>query len=418
MNKKLLLIPLALLLAVSLIAIGCPATEETTQPTQTTKPTQTTAPTPEAKTLRIGMILGITGMFSIREIPDLNQAQVCADMINEQGGITVNGDKYMVELVVADTKSTFDGVTAAANKLVYDEGIKLCIGPTAFFAPAAGAVCDPEKVLRMITWVVHTPGEVDASTPYSFMAGNGSLLTTTAAAKYLKEAYPNVKTVAIVTPDDGAPPFVIPIATKILAAEGISVVGDPVIYPNETQDFSAYVAKLNAIEEADAIFLQNGLVPAMGALVKGLRESGNDKPFAGSLPARISQVMTIAGESAMKDVFSIALTPGDPGMYPIASEIIDRVTAEYGADYQLEMTAPNCLWVLKEAIEACQSLDATDVKNQLESMDEIETIWGPAKICGEQTLGIKHVIASPQTVQILKDGVETSAGWIDLGFIP
>jgi len=401
MNKKLLLIPLALLLAISLIAIGCPGGQPA-----------------EEKTLRVGMILGITGFFSVREVPDLNQGQACADMINEQGGITVNGEKYMVELVVADTKSTFDGVTAAANKLVFDEGIDLIIGPTAFFAPAAGAVCDPEKVLRFNTWVVHTPGEMDASTPYSFMAGNGSLLTTAAAAQYLKEAYPDVKKVAIVTPDDGAPPFVIPIATEILAAQGISVVGDPVIYPNETQDFNAFVAKLNAIEEADATFMQNGLVFQMGPLVKGLRESGNYKPYAGSLPARISQVMAIAGEAAMKDVFSIALTPGDPGMAPVASEIIDRVSAEYGADYQLEMTAPNCLWVLKEAIEAAQSLDPMTIKDQLESMDEVETIWGPAKICGEQTLGIKHVIASPQAVQILKDGVETSAGWIDLGFIP
>jgi len=400
-NKKLLLIPLALLLVVSLVAIGCPGGQPA-----------------EEKTLRVGMILGITGFFSVREVPDMNQGQACADMINEQGGITVNGDKYMVELVVADTKSTFDGVTAAANKLVYDEGIDLIIGPTAFFAPAAGAVCDPEKVLRMNTWVVNTPGEMDASTPYSFMAGNGSLLTTSAAAKYIKKAYPDVKSVVIVTPDDGAPPYVIPIATKILAAEGISVVGDPVIYPNETQDFSAYVAKLNAVKEADAIFMQNGLVFQMGPLVKGLRESGNYKPYAGSLPARISQVMTIAGEAAMKDVFSIALTPGDPAMNPIASEIISRVTAEYGADYQLEMTVPNCLWVLKEGIEAAQSLDPTDIKNQLESMDEIQTIWGPAKICGEQTLGIKHVIASPQAVQILKDGAEYSAGWVDLGFIP
>lgn len=401
-RKSLLICSIGLVIILAVLpVIGCSAT-----------------PPAEAKTLRIGLLLGITGFFSVREVPDLNQGIVCKDMINEEGGITVNGETYMIELVVADTKSTFDGVTAAANKLVYDEGIDLIIGPTAFFAPAAGAVCDPEQVLRMNTWVVHTPGEVDASTPYSFMAGNGSLLTTAAAAKYLKANYPDVETVCIVTPDDGAPPYVIPIATELLAAQGISVVGEPVIYPNETQDFSAYVAKLNAIDEADAIFMQNGLVFHMGPLVQGLRESGNYKPFAGSLPARISQVMTIAGEEAMQDVFTIALTPGDPDMAPIASEIIDRVTAEYGADYQLEMTVPNCLWVLKEAIEACQSLDPTTIRNQLESMDEIETIWGPAKICGEETLGIKHVVASPQAVQILLNGVETSAGWIDLGYIP
>jgi branched-chain amino acid transport system substrate-binding protein len=400
-NKKLLLIPLALLLVMGLIAIGCPSTQPAGE-----------------KTLHVGAILGITGMFSIREVPDLNEAQIAADIINEQGGITVNGEKYKVVIDVADTKSTMDGVTAAANKLVFDNNVKFVIGPTAFFAAAAGPICDPNKILRFITWCVNTPGEVDASTPYAFLGGNGSVLTTSAAAKFLKENYPNVKKVSIVTPDDGAPPFVIPIATNLLAAQGISVVGDPVIYPNETVDFSAYVAKLNAIGEADAIFMQNGLVPHIGAIVKGLRESGNNKPYAGSLPARISQVETITGESALKDVFTIALTPGDPNMPPIAKEIIDRTTAQYGADYQLEMTAPNCLWVLKEGIEAAQSLDPTVVKGKLESMGEVETIWGTAKICGEQSFGINHVVASPQSVQMLKNGVETTVSWINLGVIP
>lgn len=379
----------------------------------------TTPSTPEAKTLPIGMILGMTGFFSVREIPDMNQTQFAADIINEQGGITVNGQKYMVELVVEDTKSTMDGVTSAANKLVYDKGIKFIIGPTAFFAAAAGPVCDPNEVLRVITWCVNTPGEVDGSTPYAFLGGNGSVLTSGAATKYLKQTYPNVKKVAIVTPDDGAVPYVIPIAKDLLAAQGISVVGEAIAYPNEMQDFSPIVAKLNAIEEADAIFMQNGLVPHMGAIVKGLRESGNYKPYAGSLPARIGQVMTIAGEESMKDVFSIAYTPGDPSMPPVAKEIINRTVAQFGADYQLEMSGPNCLWILKEMIEEAQSLDPAVVKSTWESTDQVETIFGTAKICGDKTFGIKHhVVASPQTVQILKDGVETSAGWIDIGVIP
>lgn len=369
-------------------------------------------------TLYVGLPLGLTGFFSVREVPDLNQAQIAADIINEQGGITVNGQQYLVELVAEDTKSTMDGVTAALNKLVYDKGIDFIIGPTAFFAGAAGTICEPNQVLRFITWCVNTPGEVDASTPYAFMAGNGSILNSVAVIKYFRDNYPDVKKVAIVSPDDGAPPYLVPMVTKLLAAEGMSIVGEPVIYPNEMVDFSPIVAKLNAIKDADGIFMLNGLVPHIGSIVKGLRQSGNNKPYGGALPARISQVMTITGADALKDVFTIGLTPGDPDMPPIAKEIIDRVVKQYGADYQLEMTAPNCLWVLKEAIESCQSLDPTVVKQELETMDEVETIWGTAKICGEEIFGIKHVVASPQTVQICKDGVETSTGWVDLGYIP
>ncbi len=374
---------------------------------------------PDVKTLNIGMLLSVTGFFTVREVPDMNQAKFAADMINEQGGIMVKGQKYRVELMVEDCKSTMDGVTAAANRLVYDKKVKFIIGPTAFFAAAAGPVCDPNKVLRVITWCVNTPGEVDGSTPYAFLGGNGSVLTSTAAIKYLKKTYPNVKKVAIVTPDDGAVPYVIPIAKNLLAAQGISVVGDVIPYPNEMQDFSPIVAKLNAIKEADAIFMQNGLVPHMGAIVKGLRESANYKPYAGSLPARIGQVMTIAGEEAMKDIFSIAYTPSDPHMSTVAKEIINRTVAKFGAGYQLEMSGPNCLWILKGVIEAAQSLDPTVVKEKWESMDQVETIFGTAKICGDKTFGIKHhVVASPQPIQILKDGVEACAGWVDLGVIP
>jgi branched-chain amino acid transport system substrate-binding protein len=416
-KKRILLIcGIILITAMISLAVGSCAEPE---PEPAPAPAPEPAPAPaETKTLNIGLPLGLSGFFSVREVPDLNQAQICADIINEQGGITVNGQKYTVKLIAEDTKSTMDGVTAALNKLVYDKEIDFIIGPTAFFAGAAGTVCEPNQVLRFITWCVNTPGEVDETTPYAFMAGNGSILTSVAVIKYFRDTYPDVKKLAFVSPDDGAPQILLPKLEKLLAAEGMSFVGEPILYPNEMVDFAPIVAKLNAIEEADAILMQNGLVPHIGAIVKGLREAGNYKPYGGSLPARISQVMTITGEDALKDVFTIGLTPGDPNMAPLAKEIIDRVVEQYGADYQLEMTAPNCLWVLKEAIESCQSLDPTVVKEELESMGEVETIWGTAKICGEETFGIKHVVASPQSVQICKDGVETCAGWVDLGVIP
>ena len=380
---------------------------------------RTMAASTNAETLKVGMLMSVTGFFSVREVPDVNQTQIAADIINEQGGITVKGQRYNVELMVEDCKSTFDGVTAAANRLVYDKKAQFIIGPTAFFAAAAVPICEPNEVLRVLTWCVNTPGELDASSPYAFLGGNGSVLTSMAATKYLKKQYPQVKKVAIVTPDDGAVPYAVPVAEALLKAEGIKVIGKPIAYPNEMQDFSPIVAKLNAIKEADAIFMVNGLVPHMGAIVKGLREVGFTKPYAGSLPARIGQVQNIAGKEAMKDVFSIAYTPGDQDMPPVAKEIIKRITAKFGENYQLEMSGPNALWILKEVIEAADSLDPNAVKKKWESMDSVETIFGPALIGGDKTFGLKHhVVGSPQPIQISSNGKEECAGWMDLGRIP
>ena len=373
----------------------------------------------ETKTLKIGALFSVTGFFAVREVPDYNQAKIAVDMINEQGGITVNGQKYLLELILADCKSSMDGVTAAANKLIYGEKIRFFIGPTAFFAAAAGPVCDPNHGLRMITWCVNTPGEVDGSTPYAFLGGSGSVLNCTAASKYLRKTYPHVKKVAVVMPDDGSIPYFEPILKDILKRQGLSMVGDIVSYSNSMQDMNPIVAKLHANKEADAIFMQNGLVPHMGLIVKGLRELGDNRPYAGALPARIHQVENIAGPEKLKDVFTVAFTPDDPKMAPIAKEVIARTTAKYGKGYQLELSGPNCLWILKKVIEVAQSLDPAVVKKTFENMNEVETIFGKASISGDKTFGIKHhVVASPQPIQILQDGKEVCPVWIDLGVIP
>jgi branched-chain amino acid transport system substrate-binding protein len=405
-------IVLILVLATSFI-LGC-------KPADTTPTTPVGPTTPgEVKTLEIGALFSVTGMFSVREIPDYNEAEICADIINENGGITVNGQKYNVELVLEDCKTTMDGVTAAANRLVYDKGIKFTLGPTAFFAAAAGPVCDPNEVLRVITWSVHTPGELDSTTPYAFLASNASILHGTAGVLYLKENYPDVKKVALVTVDDGAVPYIVPLITKVLNNNGIEVVGDVISYPNEMQDFSPIVAKLNSNTEADAIFMQNGLGPQFGAIVKGLRELGNTKPYVGSNPTLMSEVIAIAGADACVDVFSTAYSPDEPKLTPTCKEIIKRAQAKYGADYPLLLTGANCLWVLAEVIEGAQSLDPKVVKEYWESLETVDTLFGPACVCGDETFGIaNHVVASPQGIQIIKDGVPTSGGLIDVGCIP
>ena len=110
-----------------------------------------------AKTLRIGALICLTGWFSTFDTLEWEEAQLARDMLNERGGITIKGQKYLIELIAEDCKSTADGVVAAANKLVYDEKVKFIAGPAAFFSAAAKEVCEPEKVLRATAFVCSQP---------------------------------------------------------------------------------------------------------------------------------------------------------------------------------------------------------------------------------------------------------------------
>ena len=366
---------------------------------------------PDVKKFRIGVVAAMTGWYSGYSILESNnEVIIAADLINERGGITVKGEKYEIELIVEDFKSTLDGITAATNRLVFDKQVKFIIGPTAFFSTAVVPVTTPNKVINVLGFCTNQPGELDKSTPYAFLGYNASVGNALAGMQFLKKNYPKVKKLAFVTPDDGAIPYLTPIMKKLFAANGLSMVGDTIGFSNETVDFNPLAAKIQALKDADAVFHQNGIGPHVGSIVKGLRNLGWTKPYAGVIPSSLNEIVTIAGAEAAKDVFTMGITAKDPKNPPLMNEMTKRIVDKYGANVSIYLQGANSLWILKQIIEAAQSFDPTVVKAKWETTDKVESFYGMATICGDTTYGIKHhAVAHPAPIQILKDGKVISA---------
>jgi branched-chain amino acid transport system substrate-binding protein len=408
--KKVLLIPLALLLAISLVIIGCPAPPETTTPPDTTQP-------PEPETLRIGHLVALTEWFSVFDILQDREVQALAQMINEAGGITVQGQQYNIELVVEDFKSSLDGAAAGANKLVYDEKVDFVVGPFAFFSSASSPIFEAEQVLHVSTWNVLMPGEMDETTPYGFLGYHGIIGEFLGSIKAMKMVYPEVEKLAFVLPDDGAIPYLVPVVTDLAEDAGYTIVGETVGYPNEMTDFSPIAAKLNAIEDADAYFNLNGTPPHLASMVKGLRELGNTKPIIRDGNINCNDVLAIAGVAAATNVLTGGITAGLPENPPMVNEIYNRLEPQYGAN-TLNLENANGLYVLVQAIEAAQSLDPTEVRDAWEKMDTIDTLFGQGYMGGEEIYGIRHSVSNPHSIQQLIDGEIISHGWVEVGPVP
>ena len=73
------------------------------------------------------------------------------------------------------------------------------------------------------------------------------------AIKGMRKEYPNANKIVIVTPDDGAVPFLIPKVKRMLEISGCTVVGDTIKFPNQMEDFSPIAVKINAVKDADAV---------------------------------------------------------------------------------------------------------------------------------------------------------------------
>jgi branched-chain amino acid transport system substrate-binding protein len=367
-----------------------------------------------AKTLKVGYILCLSDWYSVFDSVENRYLNAAAKMINEKGGITVKGQKYNIELVGEDGKSTLDGVTAAATKLAYDQKVKFVVGPSAFFNTAVSPVFEPNKVLHVLGYYTAQPGELDETTPYAFLAYSASIGNTMAVIKAMRKMYPDAKKIVIATPDDGAVPYLIPKVKKMLEVVGCTPVGDVIRFPNQMEDFSPISAKINAVKEADATLIIHGAPAAFGLITKGLRALGNTKPITINAITSIEEIQAISGKEAANNLLTVAFSPLAKGNPPL----IDELYKKAGSKPPMGINTASDLWVLAKMIQAANSLDPTVVKAKWESMDTVDTLFGKGMIGGDETYGIKHhVVSHPMSYQGIVNG-KPVAGWLEVGRIP
>jgi len=259
------------------------------------------------------------------------------------------------------------------------------------------------------------PAQLSKDTPYTFLGKSGTVEAGIAAATYMKELYGDkIKTVVSLHPDDGAIPYVEPQYKKLLAAAGYTMVGNLIGYNNETVDFSPIVAKIMN-SNADAVFMVNGLAQHEGNMLKGLREAGWKKPFCVGGAAATAEVLNIAGKASATDYFSQGIDPAQASNPANMQDIGKRMATKFGADRAaaMHLETANGMWSMLYAIQQANSLDTTAVKNAWEKLDVIPgTLFGDGKMGGQETYGIKHVVATPLPYIRIIDGQLVFGKWI------
>jgi branched-chain amino acid transport system substrate-binding protein len=116
--KYRVLVIAVLLIAAALIA-GCTQSQPATQ-----QPSGTAS-----GVIKVGVIASLTGPASNVGTNMWQSAQVAADKINADGGVTLkDGSKAQLKLIVGDDESTATGGQKAATKLITDEKVDILVG--------------------------------------------------------------------------------------------------------------------------------------------------------------------------------------------------------------------------------------------------------------------------------------------------
>ena len=110
---------IAVLLVMAALIAGC---------TQQAATQQQTTPAPLG-TIKVGVIVSQTGPASNVGTNMWQSAQVAADKINAEGGVTLkDGSKAQIKLIVGDDESTQAGGQKAATKLITDDKVDILVG--------------------------------------------------------------------------------------------------------------------------------------------------------------------------------------------------------------------------------------------------------------------------------------------------
>jgi branched-chain amino acid transport system substrate-binding protein len=379
-------------------------------------PKEAAPPPPEAKTLKIGAIYSLTGQLSEAEILMRDGSVLCQDWINEKGGITVNGEKYLIDLIVEDQKGNAEGAVVAATKLVHQDQVRFIIGQVQpDMIIAAASVTEPAKVLRSLSWGGGVPAIMNPNTPYTFRPVLSGAEVIPVNYDYLVETYPNVKTVALLNPDNTAGQFFQKTSQKEAEKRGLKVVAAEV-YPLGIEDFyplwtKVLIAKPDTVDAGTASPIPAGLELRQG------RELDFTGPVFSCAPVDLYTILDIAGRDSAYDYFNPSLDMQSPDMPPMMKELEKRWNAKFGTKFMLEsFHGWDALWCLVQAIEAAQSLDPTVVKTAWENMKSIETCYGTGHMGGLQTYGVNHLIVRQCPISALVNGEVKLIKWYTPSF--
>ena len=369
----------------------------------------------EPKTLLLGDIETLSGASSDNLKLAASGSYLAQQYINKHGGITINGEVYMVKIQLEDNKGTADGAQAAVTKLVQDDHIMFITGsgPPPLTA-AIGTVSEPAGALYASLYNNGTKAEQNPDRKLTFVANPDSFAGQISAMTYLKQLHPEVKTIAYVLIDDGQIADNTPQVKASAEKLGLTILGDIIGFAPPTVDFMP-IAQQAVARGADAIMLGNGPTDYMGQMLKNVRTLGNTKPVFVCSMTPPQDIMKIAGPDASTNFFGHGISadvtiPDEPA---ITQEVIAMAVADpaIGRFDMMMVQGFDAVYTMVQAIQNAQSLDPQIVAAAWAKMDSIDTVIGPGKMGGLETYGINHSVYAQLPILRVENNVLSWGTW-------
>jgi branched-chain amino acid transport system substrate-binding protein len=247
--------------------------------------------TAQENVLKIGVLGVMSGPAASWGLVNKYCAEATAQMVNEQGGVEIEGEKYTIEVVSIDDKNDPKLAVSGAERLVHQEGIKYIIGPNVDttatsiqpVVEAAGAVHIPYAFSKQLYTPPH--GNAILGMIASYQAGP-------IIYEYLM-AEKGVQSVSFIARNESDPLNQRDEGVAAAKELGLEVVSSEDTYEPGTTDFFPVMSKVVGLNP-DLIVL-SGVAPSDAPiLIRAARELG----YQGILSTETAQDIKILNEVA------------------------------------------------------------------------------------------------------------------------
>ena len=427
MTRKILMILLAVVLALSVGLIGC-----------TTPAQQEEEEEEETGTLKIGATFPLSGPGSMWGVYDSQTLQAYASVINKDGGVVIGDTRYTIELFIEDDEMTAEGASRAVSKLldVYEVDALLTNFETEVVVVVNQAAADRNKVC--VSSIVYTPGEevLGPEWPTSFgVFKNTGVYYDNYFNALVREGVIESTVVATFWADFGLPRWVMG-RFKEMNEQWEQEYGYKQVYwelfPPPTMDFTPWLLEVAALPDKVDTIVGDMPMPHLAMLSKQGYEINPEWSYV--VPAYLTNVeefVAMTGYDAAQRCYASMGYPWDfqEAFGDVPPEYVDmaiRVNEEHKAKFGEEITfdgsfmfGANMLVVYLEGCQRAGSIETDAVVRALETATDLKHFYGTSDVSGEETFGLKRFFAFEHAIVGKVEGYEmVPVALVELGPMP
>jgi len=364
----------------------------------------------EAKTVKIGTSLPLSISFGVNIAEGL---QACVDKVNQEGGLKVGGERYLINMVIYDDKYRPDVGRAAIERLINADKVTAIVGTAA--SPVAYASLPVVQAAGVPMFAsAWTEKLLDPKLRYVYT-------TTTARSAdcfysmIVREVEPKIKTAVLAAADHETGHICMEKATKYLKYNGTNIL-DTFYFPFRTKD-NAPIATRMAAKNPDFFAMpgSGGSAESIGLALKAVADTGWRGPMFVTASPVIKDLYEIC-PAGQADILYVPLTDYTslPKPPKLAMELREVFEQKYG--YWREVgpfwTLP--FWFFKASVEKAGSFEPDAIDQAMGKIGVISTPLGEAVMIKRPDKGIDRnidALVAPTLAKVKGDKAVFVASW-------